>query len=225
MTNDYSRFGLYRMIVDHEFGYYERLLRSMEEHLRSDQEAFWSTIDREAANILDREERNDFYVFHLEEDHEFDHLRQLSMNAIFVASIALFEFKASQLCRYAKAKSGSPIDGRNTGRSTLEAIKNCLTECGVQDLFGTATWNEITNYYRIRNSIVHGGGSVATTDKVAAYAKRKQIVHQSAPILKIESAGEKPPFNLELTQSFCEEALSTLQLLLHEVFKACDKTV
>ena len=225
MTTDWSRFGLYRMVVDHEFGYYERLLRSMEEHLQSDQEEFWSIIDREAANILDPEERNDFYVFHLEEDREFDHLRQLSMNAIFVASIALFEFKASQLCTYAKAKSGSPIDGRNTGRSTLEAIKNCLKECGVQGLFGTATWNEITNYYHIRNAIVHRGGSVATTDKVAAYAKRKQIAYQPTPILKIESTGEKPPFNLKLTQSFCEEALSTLQQLLHEMFKACEKTI
>lgn len=37
MTNDWSRFGLYCTILDHEFGYYNRLLRSMEEQLQSDQ--------------------------------------------------------------------------------------------------------------------------------------------------------------------------------------------
>lgn len=224
MVNDSPRSDMYSMFIELEFRYYERMLRTTEEHLRSDQDAFWSVLDKQAQGIVDSEERNDFYVLHVDVDPEFEHLRKLSMNAIFVASVALFEFKLLQLCELVDSQIGDTDGVKASGRSMLNSAKSYLKDHGLRGPFTTEGWHDANRYYSIRNLIVHRGGCLPIAGDITDFAKRKQIVYQPRAILQIVQGVEQPPPTVALNRAFCEEVLNNLKHLLYALHKAWQET-
>ena len=226
METDWSRSGLYRTMVGEEFGYHKWLVQKVDDHLRSEKEGFWSSVDDEAKSIANPDDRGDLYLFYLDDALEFDHLHQMAMSATFVASYASFEFRAALLCDYIQRRNSDPIGVRDSGRFTLDKAKQYLTKHGVKRPFGGAEWKNAQRYRRIRNAIVHEGGSINPDADLADYLKNQDIVHQQAPAFTtglVHGSAERSPLQLRITKSFCEEAFETLKGLLCELFEACEE--
>ena len=132
------------------------------------------------------------------------------MNSFFSASFALFESQLMRICRSAQRNCGSPFSEKDLGSSSpTDRAKTYLQKLGVPFPADTAEWQEITAYREIRNKIMHEGGALPLEGHVTDFAKAKQIVSTRAG---------NP--NLELTRSFCDDALGNLRRFLLGVHRA-----
>ena len=207
--------AFYQALIDYEFSLYGRLISSIDEHIQSDFDEFIAELNEQADNIEDEEIREDFFLFHLIDDQDFEFHKQLSLRSLFVASVSLFEYRFLKICLVAQQKSGNPIGILDLGEFRLGRANVYLTKLGVDVPAQGVEWQNAQRFYGIRNAIVHKGGFIQSNGDLADFAMQKGIIrkpHESMP-----SKNQAAEIKLELTRASCEEALDTLKRLLFQV--------
>ena len=203
-----------RMMISGTWELYRRFLDLVESHLETKWQDLLREIEQQAQQIDAKRRRDEFYEFHVVEEH-LDHqeLRAILTHSFFVASFALFENRLLKICKSAQQKSGNPISVGDLGtRSPTDRAKTYLTKLGIHFPANTPEWVEINNYRKIRNRIVHQGGILPPTDEVTQFAKAKQVV-----------SSEWGGIRLLLTRQFCDEAVSSFEHFLLAVHTAYER--
>ena len=216
--------GWDRMVINHEVNNYRKWVRSADEYIESDRQQFLNALDEQAKQILDDEERQDFYSAYLEDQIEFRYFKRTLMNSLFVASVSLFEYRLSRICELAQRRSGNPIAITDLGRFDMDKARTYLDKLGVQVPTGNTDWNDVKRCYRIRNRVVHEGALIKSTDDAADYARRNQIIGDPTNDPSPNTDTDQQLLPLNLTRPFIEASLDTFRRLLLAVLDACDET-
>ena len=216
--------GWDRRVINHEVNNYRKWVRSADEYIESDRQQFLNALDEQAKQILDDEERQDFYSAYLEDQIEFRYFKRTLMNSLFVASVALFEYRLSRICELAQRRSGNPIAITDLGRFDMDKARTYLDKLGVQVPTGNTDWNDVKRCDRIRNRVVHEGALIKSTDDAADYARRNQIIGDPTNDPSPNTDTDQQLLPLNLTRPFIEASLDTFRRLLLAVLDACDET-
>ena len=144
-------------------------------------------------------------------------------SSFLVSVISLFENEVEQISQRIKREREIPINLADLNGNLLNKVK---MYCKIADLsisFGNRTWNEINNYYMVRNCIVHNNGFISgfrDEKKMIAYAKEKEIVDRLMAIPSI-----RPRAIIALSEQFCKEVIQTIQDFLVELEKKIAKMI
>ncbi|MFC2021739.1 hypothetical protein ACFLTR_00765 [Chloroflexota bacterium] len=144
-------------------------------------------------------------------------------SSFLVSVISLFENEVAQISQRIRRVREIPINLADLNGDLLNKVKMYCKLAGLPISFGNRTWNEINNYYMVRNCIVHNNGFISgfrDEKKMIAYAEKKEIVDRLMFLPSI-----RPRAIIALSEQFCEEAIETIQDFLVELEKKIAKTI
>ena len=201
-----------RSLISDRIRSYRRFLDSVEPHLEAVLQEWQAWVDAKAEGIRDEYERQEFYDSHSDEYFEHLEFRSILMSAFFSFCYARFEHDLVRICSKVQRRSKSPFSVQDiSGKNVIDRCKKYLEKLGVPFSVTNLRWEETTKLQRLRNILMHEGGTVRTTKKnksIIAYTKNHQIV----------SGPDETP-HLELTRPFCEHALDNYREFLVTVHK------
>jgi len=135
-------------------------------------------------------------------------------NSFLVSAISLLEYEVNVVCDRLKKKQDIRISLSDLTGDTLERSRKYFQNAGLELPFNNPSWQEINNYYMVRNCIAHNNGLIRGAKKERAlrsYISRKKIISEDT--IKEEIA---------LTPQFCKEVIETIQVFLVELEKNID---
>ena len=140
--------------IEFLFDIYRRCLVLQDELVEDSFREWQERIDEEARRY-DPETQETFYDQHNDESTAREHAKGILMNAIFVASYALYEHH----------------------RKRVEDIFSVtgLDDPRISALLSTPEWEEIKSCKTIRDKIMHEGGKIPDCKQAVEYAEQKGI--------------------------------------------------
>ena len=191
----------------------ESYLNMAEDYLSRVPANFETWFD-EQDKAIPPEDDDDFWDLAVQEHWQYTaRFPRILRNSFVLLSLSLFEAGLDDACEWLKRKQGLPISWRESKGSVLNRAKKYFKEAGLSMEFGDQTWQEMTNYYKVRNCIVHRNASLAgyrSDSSLRDYATQKDIV--SNDTINTE---------LALTEQFCREVVNNTQTLLGKLSDAC----
>ena len=140
--------------IEFFFDIYRRCIALQDELVEDSFQEWQERIDEEAQRY-DPETREIFYDYHADEYTAREHAKGFFMNAIFVASYALYEHHRKRV------EDIFSVTGLNDPR--------------ISALLSTPEWEEIKTCKTIRDKIMHEGGKLPDCTQAVEYAERKGI--------------------------------------------------
>lgn len=156
-------------------------------------------------------------------------------NSFIVSACALFEFQIRKICTLVKEEHKVPLEWDDMKGSVPAKARSYLWHGGIllkdapdppdsitrwistamtgeRDMTVRELWEELGNYFRVRNCIAHQNGLVQKLrypERVVNYASKKGIL--------IDNAGQK---ELLLNQDFNKEACDTMRTFFSKLTSA-----
>ena len=196
-----------------EFSQYLGLMKSHLDEVSSK----WENERREEEPQIQEEYSENFRQFC--EDYQ-DVLSQFNiflLNSFFAYSYFLFEYGLMEMCQRSKDIHGSSFSVKDIkARTDLGRFKKYMKRLGVNFPTNTPEWTDVQRFNKIRNAIAHNGAIV-----VPSTWRTCELEYADEKGLLVESDTDTC---LELTQSFCQEALDICQRFLLMVWQADPQT-
>ena len=200
------------MLISHDWNRYRQFLDLLEPYLDEVVQDWTQEVDRQAREIEDEEQRDEFYHFHTDDYHVMQQHRIILMNSLFSASFALFEYHLTWLCDHVQQRHDNPFSVNEFKYSLTERVNSYLTKLDIPFPSEAPEWQDVKRYQEIRNKIMHEGGHVSRGWDNFTYAESHGIVDTHAE-------------QLALTRPFCEKALNDFERFLLKVSRATRQTV
>ena len=220
MAHQHQTFAWHRALISYQFSLCRRSIETLAEYVESDKDETLSAWAETAESISDPVIRQGVWLHLASEGYDFDILNQLTFRALFVASVSLFEFELLRMCDKAQRHSNNQEPTIDPYTFDWRTAKGYLSRLGVQVPADLVEWNDVQSLYRIRNAVVHRGGLLRSFDDGLDFARRQGIVVQREGNPRPNSQNTPVFVKLELTRTFCGEALDTFERLLLQVSDA-----
>jgi hypothetical protein len=201
---------MFKTWVDMDLDHLEEYAAKLEGFLYADRKEFESWSEQEAAKIP-KEKQDELYGFY-EDDYWklsdiFPNILRLSF---FVTCYSLLESRLLMLCKNLQAEKKRQIGPRDLRDEGIFAAKIYLKRViGIDFPDQKRPWQEIVEYNRIRNIIVHEYGRVNLKNDNGQ--KVKSFVEKHSWI-KLDNLN-----HIQLTENFYQEVIITLRDFFHEL--------
>jgi hypothetical protein len=137
---------------------------------------------------------------------------RMARSSYLVLCFSIFENRIDDLCEHIKTVKNIPISINDLRGDLLDRFKKYIRLAGFPISFGTASWNELNRYYKLRNCIVHDNGHL------------EALKHDSDMMHYIESKAIKSDDTIRdllvLSPEFCAEVANTMKKIYKEVCKS-----
>ena len=199
------------MFIQYKISTYSRLLDLVDRQLDKD----FVEWEQESQAALAKIEDLDAYMFYsdslTDEYIQRGEFKAIFLHSFFAASFASFEHELLLSCERAQKASDSPFSVKDFGnRNYTRNAKTYLEKLGVAFPANGDRWHEIGRFQKIRNSIVHQGGTLSDDRDIVDYGMRENIV-----------SGNPPAVEVALTKEFCAKALQDILQFLLQLNQAC----
>lgn len=203
-------FELDEWLISGRLGTYREFLEMVEPPLEKNLQDWKDVVDSEAQQIRDEDSRAEFYEFFSDEYAHREEFRSILLHSFFVGSYAYFEHQLLRVCQRARNHSSNPFSVEDLkGNNFANSAKTYLEKLGLAFPASGIEWHDALRCRTIRNKLMHEGGSLPTTGDIADYARRKKIAVEGESSIRIE-----------LTRSFCDEALGVFERFLVKLNQA-----
>ena len=192
----------------------KKYLDITEKYLKTAEDDFKARVDKET-EILSRENLSPGEINDILSDEYWrysERFPRIFRNSFLVSAISLLEHELNLICNRLKKEQNIRINLSDLTGDTLERTKKYFQNAGLELPFSDPSWQEINNYYMVRNCIVHNNGliqGVKGERALRSYISRKKIISEDT--IKEEIA---------LTPEFCREVVETIQVFLVELEKS-----
>lgn len=176
---------------------------------------FNSRIDKMAQG-LSKEEQDEFYGWHSDDYWRLSKaFPNVTAASLFVTNYSFLEYQLIFICKSLHSIKKFPIKLLDLKGEGIFLAQNYLKKVvGISDFPDqTAQWNEICQYNRIRNFIVHNNSQLDDSDR--AKAIKLYITNKSSIILD-------PHDRFELSMTFISEAIDIIEAFSQNFLKALD---
>ena len=199
------------MFIQYKISTYSRLLDLVDRQLDKD----FVEWEQESQAALAKIEDLDAYMFYsdslTDEYIQRGEFKAIFLHSFFAASFASFEHELLLSCERVQKASDSPFSVKDFGnRNYTGSAKTYLAKLGVAFPANGDRWQEIGRFQKIRNSIVHQGGTLPDDRDIVDYGMRENIV-----------TGNPPAVEVALTKEFCAKALQDILQFLLQLNQAC----
>ena len=195
-----------------EFELYRSLLALLDQELHSRLRERREVLEEAIDSTQDEAIQIELDLIISDEGVEGEKFKSILFNSFFVASFALFEHKLSTICQGAQQTSGTPFSVDDMGSSSpMARAKTYLEKLGVEVPGQDSGWQEITNYRKFRNKIMHDGAVLSDKKGLLKYAETRDIASSWGGRVMVG-----------MTRPFCEEAIDNLTQFLLKLYRAYD---
>ena len=200
----------------HEIEKLHRFLNLLEPQILKSRQDWEKKMKRQAQQIQDPQERDEFLDFSSEEYWEFEEYERILRNSFLVTLYAFLEARLGWFCSTMQKRRKLPISWRDIrGEDTLDRARKYLERLGGLDFpVNSKEWQSIRRYEKLRHYIVHRAGRIGKDDKDTwRFAQKKQLVTEDRYI---------DEELMLLTPAFCSEMLDDMKRFLsqlHQAFK------
>lgn len=173
-------------------------LSSMEDHLQKATERFEAYVS-ERKKKLTPEQFSEFEIDYVEEYIFYrDEFPKIVRNSFFVSAYSLLEFDKGRIRRMLRKAKQKPTN--------------------LSGLIDSEICQEINNYSKVRNCVVHNNGLVKESDRdykaLIEYISKKGLIMERSIIVDETAEPE-----IGLTKEFCKEAVDTMQKFVNAAYK------
>lgn len=168
---------------------------------------------------LSPEEKEKFDQFVIEIHWKlYDVFPTLQWTSIFNSAYSIFERYLNDLCTILGKNASTKISLTDLKGQGIERAKLFLSKIiGVTNVFNSAEWNEIQNYSKVRNILVHTSGKLDLTQK-----KHKEVFDYAKDHPKLILYSEYPESGwaqITILPEYIYEALTSYRILLGRICK------
>ena len=203
--------ALEEMVIDFEWQKYCGFLDTIEPYLTELTTNWNQEIEDKAQEIEDEDERSQFHAFSADDYENFHQFNVILANSFFSTAYFFFEHSLMRMCQRSKTIHKCPFSVMDIkSRTNLDRAKKYMKRLGIQFPSDAPEWTDIKRYNKIRNAIAHSGGIVLPNWR----ACELEFIEEKGILV---GADTNP--RLELTRSFCDEALNTFQQFLLKVVR------
>lgn len=194
----------------------EEYLKITEEYLQKAKTDFETWFDEKTKGFTPKE-RDEFYELYGADYWQYaETFPRILRNSFLISACSLLEYKMAIICEWLKKDKQIPISWSDLRGDTPDQFKNYCKLARLEFPFNDRLWQEINNYRRIRNCIVHNRGLIKEfqdKDKKGfiSYLTKKGIISQDTNDQEIA-----------LTEQFCREVVKTIEVFLNKVIEAHD---
>ena len=136
----------------------KRYLDITEKYLQKAKVEFEALAD-EQVKKLPPEQRNEFYEFYSDEYWRYaEKFPRILRNSFLVSAHSLLEYEMNVICKRLRKEQQIPVTLSDLKGDELERVKLFFKNAGLSLDYNGSTWQEINNYYLVRNCIVHNSG-------------------------------------------------------------------
>lgn len=173
-------------------------LNSMEGYLQKATKQFEARVNKQK-RTLTPEQFNEFTIDYVEESIFYcDEFPKIVRNSFFVSAYSLLEFDKGRIRRMLRKAKQKPTN--------------------LSGLIDSEICQEINNYSKVRNCVVHNNGLVKESDRdykaLIEYISKKGLIMERSIIVDETAEPE-----IGLTKEFCKEAVDTMQKFVDAVYK------
>jgi len=187
-------------------------LSRMEEYLLKAERKFSAWADKELEK-LQSDERGNFYEAYAEEFSYHMEFPRILRNSIFMSACSVLEYWMRVICSGLKEKQHMPIRWNDLRGGTIKQFRLYFELAHLDIPVGmNKKWQEIENYYLVRNCIVHEQGLLEkfrNNSRLLRFVEKRGIIS--------EDNGEK---EIALTKQFCEETIDIMEDFSHKIYLA-----
>ena len=203
--------GDIEFFVSYKLGMHRNLLDLVDQQIKKDDLALTQELERDTSHI-EADLRDDYYEQLIAKAYDLEEYMRIFLDAFFASSFALFEYELVQVCEWARKAVKTPFSVKDFGRSaSMSDVKLYLSRLGVDFPAGSSEWKQATDYWKIRNKIMHAGSALDENNNIFRFAKENGILVEASSF-----EGNKE-FTLQLTREFCEKALDDMKQVLIKV--------
>ncbi len=205
------RFDFGHLMALYRLDELKQYLHVTEKYLHKAKTDFKAWSD-EQVKELPREQYDEYQDFHQDEYWRYEEkFPRILRNSFLVSAHSLLEYEINVICRRIEKEQQIPISWKDLKGDILGRTKSYCKLARLDLPVDDPTWQEIDNYYKVRNCIVHNNGLIEGARKektLRDYITRKKIVSEDT----IEE-------EIALTAPFCEEVINTMKDFLDKVYK------
>ena len=190
----------------------EEYLNKMGKAIQEAEKRFHDKVNEELKKVseLTDEQKQGFYEYYAEiNSHYTEEFPRILRNSFLATVISLLEFELGVICGRLKTEQAIEGDWRELKGNLLEKAKRFCKSARLNLTYDAQTWQNINNFYLVRNCIVHNNGFIQGfryRDKLLPYITQKEITSQ-------ENEQE-----IALTEKFCREVIRIMMAFTDKVW-------
>ena len=205
-------FDLEYLLAESRWDDLKEYLNRMEEYF-GEAEAKFNKWANEQVKKLTPTQQKEFYEEHVDEYSRYgEEFPRILRNSYLVSIFSLLEYEVGMAFKRLKDKKQIAIGWKDLRGDMVERAKLYCKLAGVDFPFDGNIWQEINDYSKVRNCIVHKNGLLrdAKPDLIQ-YLTDKSII------------SEYPIAEITLTKEFCEKVINTTHIFFKELYDALSK--
>jgi hypothetical protein len=212
-----SFLNLEKTLISHRRYALEVYIKKVEDFLLEEKDRFQREYSQKKEKItkLTPAEKNFYELFSKNRLYQYEvEFPRILRNSFMVIAISLLESELVQVCKNLQDDYQIPISWKELQGSTLDKVKNYCKLAGLNLVKINEHWQEVNNFYLIRNCIVHNYGTInnmGSEKNLRVYAKNNGIISH-------ESQSE-----LNLTTPFCIKVVNVMEEFTDELWDMVGK--
>ena len=217
------------ILISHDWDLYHRVLGFLEPRVDEALRDWDQNMELESLRISDEFPKE--IISDILTDEYLDQLqfKVILMNSFFLASFALFENHLLRICESVQQHYRCPFSVKELkGSSAIERTKAYFKGIGIPFPSSEPEWSKIGSYRKVRNNLVHEGGSIAVARALKDYDKKRGFADyaESKEIVAVDQIGpDIALLRIELTRQFCEDALNDFKQFLLKLNRAFQDSI
>lgn len=210
--------SFYHMGIEVDFENIYSYCKFTEAALAQEKDNFFA-IYKTKVSKLTPEEKEKFEQFAIEIHWKlYDVFPTLQWTSIFNSAYSIFERYLNDLCTILEKKASTKVSLTDLKGQGIERAKLFLSKIiGITNVFDSTEWNEIQNYSKVRNILVHTSGKLDLTQK-----KHKEVFDYAKNHLNLILYPEDPESSwaqITILPEYIYEALISYRILLGKICK------
>ncbi len=219
-----KRLVIYRDYIQIEFSQIKDYVNETKDLIRSKQKELEKYIDDEIEKDPHPDTEREIVDHFIDDLLKYDRTYiELLMNSTFATSYSLFESSFSRICTYAQLEKGSQLHLNDlSGQGIINKCRKYIEKVIEIDLSSLNTeWEEIKNYSKVRNLIVHNSSNFKK-DKTKALEDQEMysfLATNSSIQLKTVGRGDFYINDHQFIIDFCEKGESYLNKVITKILE------
>ncbi|MBN3553296.1 hypothetical protein JYA63_03395 [Fictibacillus nanhaiensis] len=165
----------------------------------------WAKADDyiKKAEALHEDEQENYWDWHVDEYHDYSELYPSFLrNSIFISIYSYLEYHLLNQCDNKEKLRSIKGSGIEKGKKYFKQVY------GIHTPFESIEWNNINDYNKIRNCLVHNGGDI---DNISNANKQKElnVIINKIPTIELSNRGQ-----ILIQKEFCIEFCEVVKCFL-----------
>ena len=212
---------IYKNILQKEFSEIKDFVNETKDLISSKQKELEKYINNEIKKSVHPDSEQEIVDFFIDDFIKYDRTYiELLMNSTFISSYSLFESSFSRICKHAQKEKGTQINLNDLSGKGINQCKKYIEKAIEIDLSSLCTnWQEIQNYNKVRNLIVHNSANFEKDKNKALENQEMYSFIASNPFIQIKREGRGYFYikDYQFIIIFCDKAESFLSEIIKKV--------